>query len=1150
MHPFEFFSAQGAYVVRDDKPLHARVQFVVPDVPSAAECGAALELAGRLAFESLFVPEDPAYSWCGNDARLLERRRVVIGEAKDWLREQVPDNARDFLNRLATLVAGQGLLGVCRVKDDAPVFMVAGADATGLLGAARALAASNLSADSVSPDRIRNNCHVVVVDGISDRGVRPAAEAAIESASRSALPAGAGGSLHRITEIPGLYERTEDGCDRMLTGRLHLRSGGRAMFHAAMRILAPLCQNGGAIRLPLTHVAGVDEASAGFAVHPGVEDSAHTLRLNLQESGLTVSLPAALTAGVRNAWSELFAPLPVRAQVPWRDRIDDLSGVPADRALRAWASYLLAESHGTPGFPGSPGFHGSPETRDASILTDDPDLTWEWQDPGEAAEILALLDKALFAFANRGLNVDGESSGGEEREAVGPSQAPHSLEIFTTVSEATRMGIRQAAEKRSDMLGLDVAVTIRSAHKSGLHWLMQDVLPEIRACAGVVAMRISARRFADTHPGVRSDAGGALDRPLRYLQEMYPADALLSRELGIGVERVLLELRDCGPMFRVEGLDGAGVAMETWSLEGWSEQRAYLPCCPGSGQVCVSMAGIRAAQGNSVIAQYPVMTDAERMWKWYGEVVLPSLKEALAAGTGGHKFQRLEIHVWEDCVDTPIVGLETSSVGEALAEDLYFNTLDAMRRFGKETGDSSWASPGAVVPFVHERAGSGPAAVVSVQAMRQTGEVMVAKDGMPSRLSVSWPADRMVLHAREAVFSNGEWQVRLGGAGWSRAELATLERWVATPLADAERPETREKDFANEVLYPEDVESIMSQTPDTVVLEQSYDGIPIWLGECYETLPGYTTSRVKQALWKPTLFINARHHANEVSSTNSALLLMREFLSGARTLERVNVVLIPLQNVDGARTHAALCEEHPTWMHHAARYNACGDEFARDYFNPASPYGESRTYGRVWERWRPDVFLDDHGIPSHEWVQPFAGYGSPPTFPVSYWIPQARMYTIWRRVTGRDAGGQAYQRRLEEHVASYIQGHEAVSAANARLLKRYERWGHQFDPVYFPLTLTHGTLTFVHEANANPESRNPIIRYPQSVTAELVTETDDETVVGAHLEERVEAHRVVHRALLDWLTATPQPLRLARAIAEDGKTTLRIERPRPLAGAR
>ena len=84
-----------------------------------------------------------------------------------------------------------------------------------------------------------------------------------------------------------------------------------------------------------------------------------------------------------------------------------------------------------------------------------------------------------------------------------------------------------------------------------------------------------------------------------------------------------------------------------------------------------------------------------------------------------------------------------------------------------------------------------------------------------------------------------------------------------------------------------------------------------------------------------------------------------------------------------AALHYAMQREHPTWKLHAARYNAVGLEFAREFFNRDTPYGEARPRPALWRRWRPDVVVDNHGVPSHEWAQLFSGFNSPPRFGVS-----------------------------------------------------------------------------------------------------------------------------------------------------------------------
>ena len=49
--------------------------------------------------------------------------------------------------------------------------------------------------------------------------------------------------------------------------------------------------------------------------------------------------------------------------------------------------------------------------------------------------------------------------------------------------------------------------------------------------------------------------------------------------------------------------------------------------------------------------------------------------------------------------------------------------------------------------------------------------------------------------------------------------------------------------------------------------------------------------------------------------------------------DKLNLILIPMENVDGAAIHYELQKEHPTWKFHVARFNSLGKEFYRHYFS-------------------------------------------------------------------------------------------------------------------------------------------------------------------------------------------------------------------------
>ena len=87
------------------------------------------------------------------------------------------------------------------------------------------------------------------------------------------------------------------------------------------------------------------------------------------------------------------------------------------------------------------------------------------------------------------------------------------------------------------------------------------------------------------------------------------------------------------------------------------------------------------------------------------------------------------------------------------------------------------------------------------------------------------------------------------------------------------------------------------------------------------------TSRAKATTYKPTIFITARQHANEMSSTGAALRLAELLATdpGYRSiLEKVNVIVQPIENADGAQTSFELQQLTPNHMLHAGRYTSLG----------------------------------------------------------------------------------------------------------------------------------------------------------------------------------------------------------------------------------
>ena len=295
-------------------------------------------------------------------------------------------------------------------------------------------------------------------------------------------------------------------------------------------------------------------------------------------------------------------------------------------------------------------------------------------------------------------------------------------------------------------------------------------------------------------------------------------------------------------------------------------------------------------------------------------------------------------------------------------------------------------------------------------------------------------------------------------------------------------------------------------------------------------------SRLKAALYKPTLLVVARHHANEVASTPAALRLVELCATDPAyraLLDRVNLVAIPLENPDGAALHYAMQREHPTWKLHAARYNAVGLEFAREFFNRDTPYGEARPRPALWRRWRPDVVVDNHGVPSHEWAQLFSGFNSPPRFGVSYWLVQALIYGILR-YPEEDPAHREFAERLRDAVAAEVAAEPPLLAANRALRERHTTWGHARLPDAFPAEYYREMFWwFGPQAPGARRSAHQPAAYHRVTTASWVTEVADETAQGDYLALVARAHLVANRATLRLLAEVAPPVE-RRAVAGPG----------------
>ncbi|MGH2411794.1 MAG: M14 family metallopeptidase, partial [Chloroflexota bacterium] len=334
------------------------------------------------------------------------------------------------------------------------------------------------------------------------------------------------------------------------------------------------------------------------------------------------------------------------------------------------------------------------------------------------------------------------------------------------------------------------------------------------------------------------------------------------------------------------------------------------------------------------------------------------------------------------------------------------------------------------------------------------------------------------------------------------------------------------------------------------VAGHSAGGRPLWAMEVTTPRKSGWWSRAKLGGWKCSVLLNGRHHANEPAST-SAMLRLAELLAVDEqwrpVLQRVNVIFLPGENADGMAFDDELVAEHPNWMHHPARYNAAGLEFAAAYQNPFTPHSEALALPALWRRWAPDIFCDNHGFPSHAWEQPFSGHANP--WFRAFWIPQALIYAYLPTIDLPEH--RAAAARIGERLVEALGDDPEIARWNDQHAGHYRTYLHDRLPERFPAPYERGVL--LHHSLYEPGSGNEGNasfpgRFPRVTTASLVTEVADETAQGPYLALCARAHLLANRALLDYLFDAngPASVRRIRQELEHGGVLLRATRPRPV----
>jgi len=228
-----------------------------------------------------------------------------------------------------------------------------------------------------------------------------------------------------------------------------------------------------------------------------------------------------------------------------------------------------------------------------------------------------------------------------------------------------------------------------------------------------------------------------------------------------------------------------------------------------------------------------------------------------------------------------------------------------------------------------------------------------------------------------------------------------------------------------------------------------------------------------------------------------------------------------------------------------------GEEALRRHRSSGALLGAERGNRKIWRTWLPDIFLNPHGYPSHEWVQLFSEYAAwVRTRSVEtrdywtmrgWWMPGFGWLDDARYPRHKDE-----QMKLLNMITEYAKAAPGTVALNARAYDRYKRYSFDFDQKNFKLDFTNGVLIYksIKGARANPQSPDFMTRNPNVTIWDGVTEAPDETARGDWLKLVANAGLQWDKAILEYLVQGRHEIERKVDPFWNG-VSLTMNRPRP-----
>ena len=822
-------------------------------------------------------------------------------------------------------------------------------------------------------------------------------------------------------------------------------------------------------------------------------------------------------------------------------------------------------------------------------------------------------------------------------------QQDSNIEMLIIVSESPK--VRSDLEKEFSRAlirkGVDrtqIKINILSSYKQGYSWINDMQKSKLS----------KAKKITISFRELELKGWETIESKIRWLQEIYPIDEILSRDLGIPLDNINFEKVNSGPIYRIIAQNNKGDQILNESFSPKFIMRNLFDRFPEYEKVRVTTGWFNAVLNGETVIDERIKTDPENFWDIFQIQVLNEMHDYVL-----NLYEGKPKKIWAPYFGSMIIDLSLSEpdyrIGideeqisslEAIHEDIYFESLLFFDLIGLFYAGERLSYPGRVIPRINPslEGKSGEVKIVvtgkkgpnprvdlkfknnNARLQRWTEDLFPIKIEKPKIIAQTVKAgyegivsldvlqktdsynnlrDSLFFQSRAEsidrnLFSTEQAKAMINNISLFH-DLGYSNNWLSYKYIDKinfilettnnkstkvvlEQSKNDSYEFPKlKVIKPSlnkpmvqwdnpintvETENIISQLASFPEIKQyytttSYLGKNIWAMDVTSPMKGKYISQSKLSVTKPVLFITGRQHANEVSSTSHILKLVELIATDEKYnkyLDKVNLVIHPITNPDGADLAYDLQKITPDFMLHAGYLGALGVDVTVGQFDEDPIYPETRVRKMLWQTWLPDVMLNPHGYPSHEWVQLFAGY--------SAWvrsrIPTARSWSLprgWFLPSFNYIDDPKFENHkitafaIRDSIADAIS--KTIPDLNQRQYKRYKKYA-IWDPDNYKMNIYNDVLIYSTvkgskvKGGGQSNSRGSFaLKYPKVTVFESSTEAPDETARGEWLKMVANAGLQFDLANLRFLANSEYEVKRKKKKYLDA-TTFTITRERPV----